>query len=107
MWKEPKVEYPAPEDARPPTQTWRILFLDRAKNVEKLKDACKHAGYAVVGATTIEEAWAFLQGEDRADVIVCAAHLEEGGGGNQRGGHRPLGHRREVGIAATTEKRVP
>lgn len=78
MWKEPKVEYPAPEDARPPTQTWRILFLDRAKNVEKLKDACKHAGYAVVGATTIEEAWAFLQGEDRADVIVCAAHLEEG-----------------------------
>jgi len=78
MRKEPEVEYPAPEDAKPPTQTWRILFLDRAKNVDKLKDACKHAGYAVVGATTIEEAWAFLQGEDRADVIVCAAHLQEG-----------------------------
>jgi CheY-like chemotaxis protein len=78
MRKEPEVEYPPPEDAKPPTQTWRILFVDGAENVQKLKDACKHAGYAVVGATTIPEAWAFLEGEDRADVIVCAPHLEEG-----------------------------
>ena len=59
-------------------ETWRILFLDSPENVEKLKDACKHAGYAVVGAHTIEEAWAFLDGKDHADVIVCAPHLEEG-----------------------------
>ena len=78
MAEEPEVEYPPPEDAKPPAQTWRILFLDQAENVQKLKDACKHAGYAVVGATTIAEAWAFLEGEDRADVIVCAPHLEEG-----------------------------
>ena len=77
MQKEPEVEYPAPEDARPPTQTWRILFLDSAENIELLKDVCKHAGYTVAGATTIEAAWAFLDGEDHVDVIVCAAHLEE------------------------------
>ena len=78
MHEEPDVEYPAPQDARSPMETWRILFLDSPENVEKLKDACKHAGYAVVGAHTIEEAWAFLDGKDRVDVIVCAAHLEEG-----------------------------
>ena len=77
MQKEPEVEYPAPRDAKSPMKTWRILFLDSAENVEKLKDACKHAGYEVVGALTIEEAWAFLDGKDHADVIVCAAHLEE------------------------------
>ena len=78
MHTEPPVEYPAPEDAKSPTKTWRILFLDSVENVEKLKDACKHAGYEVVGAHTSEEAWAFLDGKDHADVIVCAPHLEEG-----------------------------
>lgn len=77
MQKEPEVEYPAPKDARSPMKTWRILFLDRAENIEKLKDACKDVGYTVAGALTIEEAWAFLDGKDHADVIVCAAHLEE------------------------------
>ena len=76
MRNEPPVEHPAPEDARPPMKTWRILFLDSAENVEKLKDACKDEGYAVVGALTIAEAWAFLDGKDHVDVIVCAAHLE-------------------------------
>ena len=77
MQTEPVLEHPAPEDARPPMKTWRILFLDSAENVEKLKDACKDEGYAVVGALTIAEAWAFLDGKDHVDVIVCAAHLEE------------------------------
>lgn len=77
MTKEPEVEYPAPKDARVPMKTWRVLFLDHAENVENLKDACKDAGYTVVGALTIGEAWAFLDGKDHADVIVCAAHLEE------------------------------
>ena len=77
MPKEPKVEHPAPEDARSPMKTWRILFLDSAENIERLKDAGKDAGYTVVGALTIEEAWVFLNGKDHADVIVCAAHLEE------------------------------
>jgi len=77
MQTEPVLEHPAPEDARPPMKTWRILFLDSADNVETLKDACKDVGYAVVGALTVAEAWAFLDGKDHVDVIVCAAHLEE------------------------------
>jgi len=77
MPKEPQLEYPAPEDARSPHETYRILFLDSAENIEKLKEACKEAGYVVVGATTLEDAWAFLEGKDHVDVIVCAAHLEE------------------------------
>lgn len=77
MSKEPPLERPLPENAKSPQQTWRILFLDCPENVEKLKDAGKDAGYVVVGAITIAEAWAFLGGKDHADVIVCAAHLEE------------------------------
>ena len=77
MPKEPRVEHPAPENAKSPHQTWRILFLDSAENVEQLKEACKDVGYDVIGATTIEEAWAFLDGKNHADVIVCAVHLEE------------------------------
>jgi CheY-like chemotaxis protein len=77
MPREPKVEHPAPKDVRSPMKTWRILFLDHAENIEQLKDACKDVGYDVVGALTIEKAWAFLNGKDHADVIVCAAHLEE------------------------------
>ena len=74
---EPPLERPLPEDAKSPQQTWRILFLDCPENVEMLKGVCKEAGYVVVGAVTIAEAWAFLGGKDHADVIVCAAHLEE------------------------------
>lgn len=77
MSKEPKVEHPTPEDSKPPMETWRILFLDSAENIEQLKSACKDVGYTVVGALTIEDAWAFLSGKDHADVIVCAAHLKE------------------------------
>ncbi len=75
--KQPDIEYPAIKDAKPPRETWRILFLDSPENVELLKAACKECGYAVVGSTTIDEAWTFLNGKDHVDVIVCAAHLEE------------------------------
>ena len=75
--KQPDMEHPAPANAKPPMETWRILFLDSAENTELLKTACKEWGYVVVGATTIKEAWAFLDGKDHVDVIVCAAHLEE------------------------------
>ena len=77
MPEEPKLEHPLPGDAKPPLQTWRLLFLDSAENIEQLKGACKAVGYDVVGTTTIKEAWAFLDGKNHADVIVCAAHLEE------------------------------
>ena len=75
--KQPDIEHPATKDAKSPLQTWRILFLDSAENIEQLKSSCKKCGYAVIGSTTIEEAWLFLNGKDHVDVIVCAAHLEE------------------------------
>ncbi len=75
--KQPDIEHPATKDARAPLQTWRILFLDSAENIEQLKAACKKGGYVVIGSTTIKEAWTFLVGKDHVDVIVCAAHLEE------------------------------
>ena len=77
MAKEPKVEHPAARDVRSPMKTWRILFLDHLENIEQLKGACKDMGYTVAGAVTIEEAWAFLDGKDHVDVIVCAPHLKE------------------------------
>ena len=77
MTKQPDLEHPAPADAKIPHETWRILFLDSADNIVQLKNACKDVGYVVVGSTTIDEAWAFLNGKDHVDVIVCAAHLEE------------------------------
>ena len=78
MTNQPELEHPAPKDAKPALETWRILFLDdNAENIEQLKKSCKKDGYVVAGSTTIKEAWAFLNGKDHVDVIVCAAHLEE------------------------------
>ena len=74
---QPDIEHPSAEDAKSALETWRILFLDHADNIEQLKTSCKKGGYVVVGSTTIKEAWAFLTGMDHVDVIVCAAHLEE------------------------------
>ena len=77
MPKEPKLEHPEPENARSPEKTWRILFVAGATHVEQLKASCLDVGYVVVGATTLDEAWAFLNGKDHVDVIVCTPHLEE------------------------------
>ena len=73
----PNLENPSPQHAKSALETWRILFLDNTENIEQLKTACKKCGYAVVGSTSIQEAWTFLNGKDHVDVIVCAAHLEE------------------------------
>jgi CheY-like chemotaxis protein len=78
MHEEPEVKNFLPEDSRPRMTPCTILFLDSVENVERLTEAFKDAGYAVVGATTIEDAWACLEGKDRVDVIVCAPHLENG-----------------------------
>jgi CheY-like chemotaxis protein len=73
--EEPKIEPAAPE--LPAKNTFRILIMDTPRNVGLLKAACKNAGYSVVGAYTIQEAFKFLDGKNHADVIVCAAHLED------------------------------
>lgn len=77
MTKQPNMEHPMSQDAKSALETWRILFLDNPENIEQLKKSCKKGGYVVVGSTTIEQAWAFLNGKDHIDVVVCAAHLEE------------------------------
>ncbi|MES2639411.1 MAG: hypothetical protein V4850_07995 [Myxococcota bacterium] len=76
MTTEPPLEFPRAQQARGPDDTYRVLFLDSADNVELLKATCKEDGFVVVGSETIAEAMLFLEGKDHVDVIVCAAHLE-------------------------------
>lgn len=73
--KEPEVETATPELAA--KDTFRILILDDIEHVNQLKVACKNAGHSVVPAHTVKEAMAFLDGHNHADVIVCAAYLED------------------------------
>ena len=77
MTKTPVLEHPSDENAKTPDKTWRLLFLDNFENNRQLKLTCKDEGYAVVSALTMQDAWAFLDGKDHVDVIVCAAHLQE------------------------------
>jgi CheY-like chemotaxis protein len=74
MTEEPKVEPATPKLAA--KDTFRILVMDTVKHTDELKAACKNAGHSVVAAQTINEAFAFLDDKDHADVIVCAAYLE-------------------------------
>jgi len=77
MPDEPKIE-PANNEAKVPAKdTFRILIVDTIENTLQLKMACKEAGHSVVAAHKIDEAIAFLDNEDHADVIVCAAYLED------------------------------
>lgn len=57
--------------------TFRILIMDSVEHVDQLKEACKNAGHSVLACHTIESAFAFLDGVDNADVIICAAYLED------------------------------
>ena len=75
MTKEPKVE-PA-HLMLPAEDTFRILLMDEITHTDQFKAACKDVGHTVVAAHTIAEAYAFLNGKDHADVIVCAAYLED------------------------------
>lgn len=75
MSKEPKVEAATPQ--LPAKDTFRILIMDTPEHVDQLKAVCKDAGHAVVPAHTIDDAFRFLDGKDHADVIICAAHLED------------------------------
>lgn len=69
---------PANDEARLAAKdTFRILIVDTIENTLQLKMACKEAGHSVVAAHKIDEAIAFLNNEDHADVIVCAAYLED------------------------------
>ncbi|MBU6451090.1 MAG: response regulator [Cyanobacteria bacterium REEB67] len=77
MVEEPKIEPASPGARLAARNTYRILIMDSKENTDLLKLACKEAGHSVVAAQTIEEAFAFLDGEDHADVIICAAYLED------------------------------
>jgi len=73
--KKPKVEPATPELA--PKDTFRILILDDIEHVNQLKAACKNAGHSVVPAHTVKDAMTFLDTKNHADVIICAAYLED------------------------------
>lgn len=75
MSEEPKVEHATPELAA--KDTFRILIMDSPAHVDQLKAACKNAGHSVIAAHTIKEAFRFLDGSNHADVIICAANLED------------------------------
>jgi CheY-like chemotaxis protein len=75
MPDEPKVEPATPELAA--KDTFRILILDTVEHTDQLKAVCKNAGHSVIAVQTIQEAFAFLDGKNHADVIVCAAYLED------------------------------
>jgi CheY-like chemotaxis protein len=77
MTNEPKVEPAPPEAKLPAKDTFRILIMDTVEHTDQLKAACKDVGHSVVAAQTIKDAFAFLDGKDHADVIVCAAYLED------------------------------
>ena len=51
--------------------------MDTIGHVNQLKKACKAAGHSVEPAHTIKEAFAFLDTKNHADVIICAAYLED------------------------------
>ncbi len=77
MTDEPKVERAPLESRLAAKDTFRILIMDTLEHTDQLKAVCKDVGHSVVAAQTIEEAFAFLDGKDHADVIVCAAYLED------------------------------
>lgn len=77
MTEEPNVEKATSECKLPDKDTFRILIMDTVEHTDQLKAACKDVGHDVVAAQTITEAFAFLDGEEHADVIVCAAYLED------------------------------
>lgn len=77
MTDEPKIEEATGKDKLPAKDTFRILIMDTVEHTDQMKAACKEAGHDVVAAQSIEEAFAFLDGKDHADVIICAAHLED------------------------------
>ncbi len=77
MTDEPKVEPATPRDKLPSKDTFRILIMDTVENTDQMKKACKDVGHDVVAAQSIKEAFAFLDGKNHADVIICAAHLED------------------------------
>jgi CheY-like chemotaxis protein len=77
MTDEPKVEPATPKDKLPAKDTFRILIMDTIEHTDQLKKACKDAGHDVVASQSIKEAFAFLDGKNHADVIICAAHLED------------------------------
>lgn len=59
-----------------PRDTFRILILDIEAHTDLLKSVCKEMGHSVIAAHSVEEAFAFLDGKNHADIIVCAAYLE-------------------------------
>lgn len=72
---EAKIEPATPELAA--KDTFRILIMDTVEHTDQMRAACNNAGHSVIAVHSIREAFSFLDGRDHADVIICAAHLED------------------------------
>ncbi len=77
MTEEPQVEPATPKAKLSAKDTFRILIMDTLEHTDQLKASCKDAGHSVVAAHSIQESFAFLDGKDHADVVICAAYLED------------------------------
>ena len=71
-----KTQIEQPTLHKPALETYRILTLEDAENIDKLKEACKNAGHQVVPVLTIRQAMEFLDLKDHVDVIISATHLQ-------------------------------
>jgi CheY-like chemotaxis protein len=71
-----KTDIEKPTLHKPALETYRILTLEDAENIGKLKEACKSAGHEVVPVLTIRQAMEFLDTKDHVDVIISATHLQ-------------------------------
>jgi CheY-like chemotaxis protein len=74
---EEKIQVEAATPILAAKDTFRILILDNIEHVNQLKEVCKNAGHSVVPAHTVREAMQFLDTTNHADVIICAAYLED------------------------------
>lgn len=74
---EPEVQEAIGLNRLAAKNTFRILIMDTPEHTDQMKSACNSAGHSVVAAHSIREAFAFLDGKNHADVIVCAAYLED------------------------------
>lgn len=57
--------------------TFRILMMDTSEHTDQLKAVCRSAGHSVIAVSSIREAFSFLDGRNHADVVICAAYLED------------------------------
>lgn len=70
-----KIEQPIKH--RPNDDTYRVMVLDKQKNIDELTIACKLEGHEVVPIVSVAEGMRFLTTKDHIDVVISAVYLED------------------------------